>query len=90
MSDDETVGLPWPADTAGDAEMAAGRVQSTEVLDWQARAQRIAHAHAGGARYCTTGACAAQWLGAAGAVARRQWQLDALGAQHRPAAGHGA
>lgn len=46
--DDETVGLPWPADTAGDAEMAAGRVQSTEVLDWQARAQRIAHAHAGG------------------------------------------
>ena len=46
--DDETVGLPWPADTAGDAEMAAGRVQSTEVLDWQARAHRIAHAHAGG------------------------------------------
>ena len=49
MSDDvETVALPWPADAAGDAEMAAGRVQSTEVLDWQARAQRIAHAHAGG------------------------------------------
>ncbi len=49
MSDDvETVALPWPADAAGDAEMAAGRVQSTEVLDWQAKAQRIAHAHAGG------------------------------------------
>lgn len=49
MSDDEeTVALQWPADAAGDAEMAAGRVQSTEVLDWQARAQRIAHAHAGG------------------------------------------
>lgn len=49
MSDDvETVALPWPADAAGDAEMAAGRLQSTEVLDWQARAQRIAHAHAGG------------------------------------------
>ncbi len=49
MSDyEETVALPWPADAAGDAEMAAGRVQSTEVLDWQARAQRIAHAHVGG------------------------------------------
>lgn len=49
MSDyEETVALPWPADAAGDAEMAAGRVQSTEVLDWQARAQRITHAHAGG------------------------------------------
>jgi len=49
VSDDvETVALPWPADAAGDAEMAAGRVQSTEVLDWQAKAQRIAHAHAGG------------------------------------------
>jgi pimeloyl-ACP methyl ester carboxylesterase len=46
--DEETVALPWPADAAGDAEMAAGRVQSTEVEEWQARAQRIAHAHAGG------------------------------------------
>lgn len=49
MSEDvEKVVLPWPVDAAGDAAMAAGQVQSTEVLYWQAQAQRVAHAHAGG------------------------------------------
>lgn len=49
MSEDtEKVVLLWSVGAADDAAMAAGQVQSAEVEYWQAQAQRVAHAHAGG------------------------------------------
>ena len=45
---EQAMDLPWQASDADMAAMAAGQVESTEVLHWQALAQRVVHAHAGG------------------------------------------
>lgn len=40
--------LPWDGSDEEMAAMAAGRIENTEVLHWQALAERLEHAHAGG------------------------------------------
>lgn len=43
-----TAALPWDGSDEDMAAMAAGQMDSAEVLHWQAQAERLTHPHAGG------------------------------------------